>query len=226
MKKLLAFLLTISLFVPVFPFVQAEEEKPETFRNGDWEYIILEDGTAEIARYNGNEAALSVPGELDGRKVTEIGEKAFWYCLSLTSVTIPDSVTGIGEGAFVSCSSLASVTIPDSVTSIGDGAFLSCSSLASVTIPDSLTGIGDETFSNCMSLTSVTIPDGAANIGNWSFSGCRSLTSVTIPDSVTGIGDYAFFGCPSVTAVVGRNSYAEQYCEKKRIKYTYADANN
>ena len=62
-----------------------------------------------------------------------IGNYAFGYCSSLTSVTIGSGVTSIGLGAFYYCSSLTSVTIPDSVTSIGYEAFRYCSSLTSVT---------------------------------------------------------------------------------------------
>ena len=57
--------------------------------------------------------------------VTSIGERAFYRCENLTSVTIGDSVISIGDGAFFRCA-LTSVTIPDSVTSIGDFAFNSC----------------------------------------------------------------------------------------------------
>lgn len=35
-----------------------------------------------------------------------IGDLAFLWCSSLTSITIPDSVTSIGEFAFYACSSL------------------------------------------------------------------------------------------------------------------------
>ena len=61
------------------------------------------------------QAALTASAE------TYSGSCAFYYCSSLTSVTIPNSVTGIGEGAFSNCSALTSVTIPDSVISIGGG---------------------------------------------------------------------------------------------------------
>lgn len=62
---------------------------------------------------------------LDG--VTEIRDYAFYYCDSLTSISIPDSVTIISWYAFYGCSSLASVTIPNSVTQISSSAFAQCS---------------------------------------------------------------------------------------------------
>ena len=58
--------------------------------------------------------------------VTSIGDRAFYECSGLTSVTIPNSVTSIGNSAFSNCHGLTSFTIPNSVTSIGDGAFSDC----------------------------------------------------------------------------------------------------
>ncbi len=127
--------------------------------------------------------------------ITTIGEKAFYGCTSLTSITIPDSVTTIGEWAFAYCRSLTSVTIPDSITEIGYYAFLNCVSLTSVTIPDSVTTIGVAVFYYCRSLTSITIPDSVTEIGGGVFGFCDSLTSVTIPDSVTTIGEAPFAWC-------------------------------
>ena len=203
MKKLLALLclaLCAVLFTATAPAF-AEEAERETFTSGDFEYALLDDGTAEITKYGGNADVLTLPDALDGHAVTAIGDYAFYECYKLTSATIPDSVTSIGDGAFCQCWYLTSVTIPDSVTSIGDYAFCNCEYLTSVTIPDSVTSIGDLAFSCCFKLTSVTIPDSVTSIGDWAFSFCHSLTSVTIPDSVTSIGANPFAHCSSLTLI-------------------------
>jgi hypothetical protein len=100
-----------------------------------------------------------------GNSVTKIGNSAFAYCDSLTSVTIPDSVTEIGRNAFYSCIYLQSVTIGNSVTKIGDDAFYSCKNLTSVTMGNSLTHIGNLVFARCTILESINIPDSVTNIG-------------------------------------------------------------
>ena len=146
--------------------------------------------------------------------------------ISSSTYTIPQGITAIGDSAFSYCDSLTSVSIPDSVTAIGDEAFYSCSSLTSVNIPDSVTSIGDRAFSYCDSLTSVSIPDSVTAIGNRAFYYCDSLTSVSIPNSVTSIGDYAFGDCSNLTLTVPRSSYAAEYAKANNIPYTYPDAND
>lgn len=162
------------------------------------------------------------------RKVTSIGNKTFYKCSDLTSVTIPNSVTTIGEESFYKCSSLISVMIPNSVTRIEHFAFKGCNYLTSVTIGNSVTKIGKEAFRDC-GITSITIPNSVTNLDNYAFcdcsslisvtisnslsnietgvfSNCTSLNSVTIPNSVMSIGSYAFKGCIGLTSVaIGNN---------------------
>ena len=79
---------------------------------------------------------LTIPGSVTFRgclyPVISIGDRAFYDCDGLTSVTIPNSVTSIGDFAFSDCSGLTSVIIPNSVTSIGDEAFSGCSGLTRI----------------------------------------------------------------------------------------------
>ena len=58
--------------------------------------------------------------------VTSIGDYAFYYCRSLTSIVIPDGVTTIGAKAFYMCESLVSAVIPDTVENIYEYAFGEC----------------------------------------------------------------------------------------------------
>ena len=134
--------------------------------------------------------------------VTNIGNKAFIGCSSLSSVTIPSSVTSIGENAFQNCSSLTSITIPSKVTSIGIDAFNGCKSLVSINIPSSVKTIGNRTFYKCSRLEAVTIPSGVTSIGDKAFHYCNSLTSVTIPASVQTIKGTPFLGCSSLISIV------------------------
>ena len=164
-------------------------------------YSINDDGTVQIMGFIGSETEVIIPSKIDGKKVTSIGNSAFYDCSDLTAVTIADSVTSIANYAFSCCTSLTSVTIPDSVTSIGDNAFRLCTSLTFITIPDSVTSIGAEVFYNCTSLTSVTIPNSVTSIGGRMFFKCTGLTSIMIPNNVTSIGISAFESCKSLTSI-------------------------
>ena len=131
-----------------------------------------------------------------GQRVTSIGNYAFYFCYTLSSIIIPRSVTSIGTAAFYNCYALSSISIPSSVTSIGNYAFNNCYSLSSASIPSGVTSIGDQAFYYCYSLSSIIIPSGVTSIGAYAFGTCYALSSISIPSSVTSIGNTAFSYCP------------------------------
>ena len=90
---------------------------PAPFVSGDYEYQLLEDGTASITGYKGTATKLTIPSKLDDKKVTAIGSLGGMIndCAKLKSITIPSSVTSIGDAAFIECTNLENITIPSSV---------------------------------------------------------------------------------------------------------------
>lgn len=232
-------LMVVVMMCACWTGVLAEDEERETFTSGDYKYALLDDETVEITWYSGDAEELIIPDTLAGKTVTAIGEYAFSFCYSLTTVTIPDSVEQIGMDPFAGCSRLKTIsispehlyfaTIDGVLFRKADKALISYPagiSSSTYTIPQGITAIGDGAFSSCKFLTSVSIPDSVTSIGYWAFSSCDSLTSVTIPNSVTSIGDGAFSACDSLTLTVPRNSYAAEYAKTNNIPYTYPDAND
>ncbi len=173
--------------------------------------LVTNNATAEVTsnpnKYSGE---VIIPDSVlfDGvtHCVTSIGERAFYDCYYMTSVTIPGSVTSIGQAAFQSCTSLTSVTIPNSVTAIGRNGFLGCSAMTSLTLSTSLTSLENSVFKECESLTTVTIPNSVTSIESGAFNGCKALTSINIGSGVTSIADNAFINCKALTSIVIPNN--------------------
>ena len=238
-KKFLAVLLALCMVAgtatasPEQMIVQAAEEDivdpvGDDLRYGNYQYQVQQDGTVMITKYyDDGTTSIVIPSEIDGKKVTSMGESAFFECENLTNIVIPNSVKCIEKNAFSGCYSLTGITIPDSVTTIGNSAFSRCYKLEDIQISDATYDIGWEAFSATAwlsaafdnddpyiilnhvlievkgdkSITNFTIPDSVTSIAGAAFRGFNNLTTVTIPDSVKYIGDYAFNQCTSLTNV-------------------------
>ena len=219
MKKLLIFLLaTLALSACEQPVVDENPSIPMPPNNEIWytssdnDVVIPNDANvfgANIVNnsYIDGKGVITFDGD-----VTLIGEEAFEFCTTLTSITIPDSVTSVYSNAFQWCTSLGEFKgkfAEDNgrilvVTDDDGNGFLAGFARRGVTvysIPDCVTTIGGYVFYQCENLTSVTIGDSVTTIEACAFANCTSLTSVNIPDSVTKIGWCAFEDCTSLTSV-------------------------
>lgn len=126
--------------------------------------------------------------------VTEIGESAFMSCISMTSLSLPNTIITINDNAFNSCKGLLKVNLGNSVTSIGKWVFSSCSALANIEIPGSVTSIGNYAFTNT-GLKSIVIPNSVTSIGNFAFFRCTELETISLPASLKRIEEYTFAQC-------------------------------
>ena len=213
MKKWLIGLLAAALTLLV-GFAAAEEA--DTLTSGDWEYRILENGTAEITAYNNiingmDPIEIPIPDELDGITVSSIESNPFRIYNATAFTVSPDHpYFEVVDGVLFSkadkrlivyplMKEAAAYTIPDGTEIIGESAFFLCRNLNSITIPDSVREIGNGAFFYCTELTSIRIPEGVTSISESMFNGCNALTSVTLPDSVTSIGALAFSDCWNLT---------------------------
>lgn len=172
---------------------------------GDYEYIVLEDGTAEITKYNGNVSDLTIPNMLDDYAVTRIGEKAFYQNKDISNLTISENIAIIGKSAFAECSNLEYITFPEVIFEIGECAFQLCDSLLTLNLPKGLTKIAAYSFDRCYALKSVVIPEGVISIEESAFSSGRALKQVTLPSSLEKIKDYAFSYCAFTTINLPKN---------------------
>lgn len=174
--------------------------------------------TGTIKKYNGNDAVVNIPSEINGTPVTTIGNAAFRDS-SVTSVTIPASVTEIGSNAFAGCTNLTSVhyagdwsnlTIQSGNPAVQDAAneqlfdfkFILNNTAVIVTRYRYKGTAADVTIPSCYKGKPVTMIDHAAFFNS-------VVTSVTIPDSVTSIGDNAFGFCSQLTNISIPNSVTD-----------------
>ena len=119
------------------------------------------------------------------------------------SVSLPNTVTEIAERAFYKCESLTTIALPSSLTTIGDYAFSGCRSLTTIALPSSLTTIGDYAFNSCSGMTTIALPSSLTSIGKWAFYGCSGMTTIDLPSSLIEI-DYHALNCENLSEVICR----------------------
>lgn len=171
MKKILSIVLVIAAVMTLLCSCSGESKPIES---GDYTYIILEDETAKITKYNGtkNIVTLDIPEEFDGHTVTVIGAEAFAGVQTITVVNFPKKLTKIEEKAFAGSSIKNAFMHRSSVTEIGAHAFSECKNLVQADMPSSLTTLGERAYYYCDKLKVVTFRGNTENIDKFAFDAC------------------------------------------------------
>ena len=153
------------------------------------------------------DGVLTIPEAIEGLPVTKIRQEAAKERSTLRELILPDSITHIGEKAFWGCRNLSSITWSQNLEEIGEYAFAYCQSLTRVELPDSLTKLGSYAFYECSNeaggkgIEYVSLPDGLTEVPQYCFAMNPFLNFVVIPDSVTQIMTQAFYQCSALGSV-------------------------
>lgn len=194
----------IPVFMSIILFKISLCEPPHTASAAEnkpgYVYTII-DNEATVTGFEGDPVYIEIPETVEGCRVTEIRDNAFYECGTLRHITMPNTIEKIGHHAFYACFSLESITIPDSVKELGMGCFCGCESLTSAELSDNIARLPESCFRSCTNLKNIEIPQNTTEIGDFCFSGCTSLSSVSLSDSVTALGDCSFYMCSSLDSI-------------------------
>ena len=225
MKKILSILLALTFILTLLVACGSAEhdpmsgEKPSKYSKG-LDYEINGKYCTITGIGSCKDTEIYIPEEIEGKKVTTIGAKAFEDNTTVTKIWLPDTITKIERRAFMNCSNLKVINIPKSAGTIEAQIFDGCDQLEEFyyyyipsskyeknefVIPKAKKIVfGGKTvyeFKNKDTVQEIILLDSVTGIPGWAFSGCKSLTNIIIPDSVTSINERAFRNCTSLTSI-------------------------
>ena len=142
------------------------------------------------------ETSIFIPETINGIPVVEIGPEAF-RSTSITDIKIGENIKKIGEKAFYMCEKLQSVTWHCQCDVIPVDCFSGCSNLTQFDFSN-IKRIEKRAFSES-GLQKVCLPQNIECISGWTFSKCKELRSVEWNCKCDVIPVFCFLRCSNLT---------------------------
>jgi|AGTN01.1.fsa_nt_gi Listeria/Bacterioides repeat/Listeria/Bacterioides repeat len=146
-------------------------------------------------------SAAGVPASLSKLHIAEgtagLQYNAFFNCVNLRNVSIPDSVIWMADLAFGNILSGLAYTVESGIKYIDNWAFgpESKAGFTVASLREGTVGIYGDAFNSCPNLTSVSVPGGVKFIGSTAFYNCPALTSAELPFSLVTVARFVFQSC-------------------------------
>ena len=88
----------------------SKNEPPIDEPKSDFETVLLNNDTIQITKYIGESTFVVIPDQIDGKRVTEIGDNAFAN-LAIEEITFPSTIKKVGDNTFLNTPTLKRIII-------------------------------------------------------------------------------------------------------------------
>lgn len=197
-----------------------------SYAKSEFSYVLDKNNNAMITAYNGSASSITIPNQIDGYKVTKIGQHAFNESRNktngkiLTNVVVSEGIIELGDFSFVGCTSLNSITLPESLNNLGFQTFVGCTNLSKINIPSKVEMLTPNVFQET-NISEIIIPENVKEIGSGAFRICKNLKKVTINSKTLKISDDAFEYCNNDLVLYGyEGSTTQKFANNKKIKFS------
>lgn len=202
--------------IMLLAFASSALSEEMVYAYGDFLYELLEDGTVGVIGYNGSDAHLVIPAELDGKKVSVIGatnlEDSWKYRIgngNTISIEIEEGIKDLIPSVNWD-ESLRTIYLPDSLICEMRGwartnPFKDCENLEEIKVAENhpVFEIRDGALidKNRQELIaypaqrkseSIAIPESVRRIGSFAYYWNEVVKEIIIPEGIEEIGRYAF----------------------------------
>lgn len=164
-----------------------ETEEADASSGIEFNYEELSDGTLSIWFFEADEShkTIEIPEEIDGKKVSEIGDSLFEGNEDVEKVILPESITTILPDAFRFATSLKELEINGAVESVGVKAIYGCSELKTLKFPEGLKTLSSVSIAYCEKLADIYLPSTVESIESDNFTLCADPLTIHVPAGST-----------------------------------------